>query len=164
MKKNQIDLRVHHFFDVIRAFGKHSDANIEPHPHGHSFHSVVELIRTRPSLEIKLVIECDSVCCGCCHCKNGLCNDNVDHRKDFISKEEFNNFVDKRAMKKCLIKIGEVLTPSQLCQKAGMYLDNIDFIYAGNDDWHTAQRKKDVIKGLKYYSRLHDIKIIKAQD
>ena len=91
MKTKQIDLRIHHFFDIIRAFEKESI--ITPHPHQHSFHKIANLIRANSNLKIKI--------------------------------------------------------------KAKLYLANIDFIYFGNDLWHIEQRKKDVIKGLKYYSKLH---------
>ena len=147
MKNKQINLRVHHFFDIIRDFGKGED--ISPHPYQHSFHKIANLIRNNSDLRIKIVIKCDSVCDGCIYYKKGYCEDVLNHRKDFISKEEFNNQIDRRIIEKCLIKKGEILTPIQLCQKAKLYLDNINFIYAGNNRFHTEQRKKDVIKGLR---------------
>lgn len=157
MENKQIDLRIHHFFDIIRAFGKESI--ITPHLHQHSFHKIAKLIKVDSNLKIKIVIRCDSVCEGCIYYKNGCCKDKVDHRKDFVFKEKFNNHIDKRIMEKCFINKGEVLTPVKLCQKGKLYLDNIDFIYSGNDLWHTEQRKKDVIKGLKYYSKLHNFSL-----
>lgn len=162
MENKRINLRPHHFFDIIRAFGKESLAlaegksvGIKPHPYRHSFHKIAELIRISPDLKIKIIVKCDSVCEGCIHYTNGRCDDGINYRKDFISKEKLNNHVDKRIIEKCLIKEGKALTPIQLCQKAGLYLNNIDFIYSGNDSWHIKRRKKDVIKGLNYYSKLH---------
>lgn len=150
MKDKQINLRIHHFFDIIRVFGK-GKSGLFPHPYGHSFHKIAEIIMSNPSLKIKNVIECDSVCDGCVHYKNGHCDDSISYRKDFASKEKFNDRIDKRIIEKCLIKEGEILTPVQLCEKAKLYLDNIEFIYSGNDLWHTEQRKRDVSKGLKFY-------------
>ncbi|MBU3924989.1 DUF1284 domain-containing protein [Patescibacteria group bacterium] len=162
MENKRVNLRPHHFFDIIRAFGKESlalaegkDGGIKPHPYQHSFHKIAEIIRISPDLKIKIVVKCDSVCEGCIHCKSGRCDDRINYRKDFASKEKLNDYADKRIMEKCLIKEGEALTPAQLCQKAGLYLDNIDFIYSGNDSWHTKRRKEDVIEGLNYYSKLH---------
>ena len=148
-----IKLRVHHFYDIIRDFG--SGKKIEPHLYGHSLHKIAELIRSKPSLKIKIIVDCDSICDGCSYYKDDHCDDVVTHREDFILKEEFNNYIDKRIMGKCQIKEGDVFTPIQLCQKAKCYLDNVDYIYLGNDEWHTKERKKKVIKGLNYYSRLH---------
>jgi len=160
MEDKRVNLRIHHFFDVIRAFGIFKEKNIKPHPYRHSFHKVAELIRINPDLKIKIVVECDCVCDGCVHCINGLCDDKINYRKDFSSKEELNNCVDKRIMEKCLIKEGETLTSVQLCQKANTYLDNIDFIYSGNDSWHIKRRKENVIEGLNYYSKFHGFNLI----
>lgn len=157
MKNKQINLRIHHFFDIIRAFGKEED-NLSPHPYGHSFHKIAMIIKNNLGLKIKNVIECDSVCEGCVHYKNGHCEDSINYRDDFASKEEFNNQIDKRIIEKCLIKEGEILTPIQLCEKAKLYLDNMEFIYSGNDFWHTEQRKKDVSKGLEFCLELHKVK------
>lgn len=147
-----INLRIHHFYDILRNFGQ--DKKIKPHPYLHSFHKVAELIRHNSNLKIKITISCDSICENCIHYKNGICDDLITHRKDFSSKEALNNYIDKRIMKKCLLKKGDILTPRQLCEKAELYLDNIEFIYSGNDLEHTKKRKKDVINGLKYYNEI----------
>ncbi len=158
MKNKRINLRIHHFFDIIRAFGK-GENNLSPHPYGHSFHKIAMIIRNNPDLKIKNVIGCDSVCEGCVHYKKDYCDDSIDYRKDFVLKEKFNDQIDKRIIEKCSIKKGEILTTIQLCEKAKLYLDNIEFIYSGNDLWHTEQRKEDVSKGLKLYLELHKIKL-----
>ena len=158
MEDKQISLRIHHFFDIIRAFGK-GENNLSSHPYRHSFHKIAMIIKNNPELKIKNVIECDSVCEGCIHYKDSHCDDSIDYRKDFVSKEEFNNCLDRRIIEKCLIEEGRILTPLQLCEKAKLYLDNMEFIYSGNDFWHTEQRKKDVIKGLKLYLGLHKAKL-----
>ncbi|MFH1392741.1 MAG: DUF1284 domain-containing protein [bacterium] len=154
--QKQINLRIHHFFDIIRAFGK--DEKMMPNPRGHSLHEIAELVRLDPDLKIKIVLDCDSTCKGCDYLENNHCKDRIDHRKDFISKEEFNNYIDKRIMEKCHIGENEVYVSQELCQdKAKLYLNNIDFIYAGNDDWHTELRREHFIKGLKYYKELHNL-------
>jgi hypothetical protein len=150
----QIKLRVHHFYDIIRDFG--SGKKIEPHPYGHSLHKIARLILSKPNLGIKIVVSCDSICVGCSHYKTGHCDDTVTQRKDFTLKEEFNDYIDRRIMDKCQIKEGSVLTPIQLCRKAKDYLDNINYIYLGNEDWHTKERKENVIKGVEHYLRLHN--------
>lgn len=76
-----------------------------------------------------------------------------------ISKEKFNNYIDKRIIEKCRIKEGDILTPIQLCQKAKYYLDDIFNIYYGDDELHTKKRMINVIKGLNCYSQLHGFKL-----
>ena len=148
-----MNLRIHHFYDIIRDFG--IGKKIEAHSYGHSYHKIAEQIRADPNLKIKIVLENDSVCQGCKHSKDNHCTDKITHRQDLISKEDFNNRIDKRIMKICSIQEGDILTPIQLCQKAKRYIENIENIYQGNDPEHTQIRKQNVINGLKYYSKLH---------
>ena len=158
MENKQINLRIHHFFDIIRTFGKRED-KLSLHPYVHSFHKIAGIIKDNPGLKIKNVIECDSVCEGCIYYKNGRCEDSINYRNDFVSKEKFNNWLDERIIEKCLIKKREVLTPIQLCGKAKLYLNNMEYIYSGNDFWHTEQRRENVSKGLKLYLELHKVKL-----
>jgi hypothetical protein len=146
-------LRIHHFFDILRDFGKKEA--LKPHPYGHSYHKVAEAIRNNPNLKIRIIRACDDVCEGCLHLKGNSCDDVISHREDFSHKQEFNDYLDRRIMELCLINIDEVLSPIQLCRKAGLYLDNMDWIYQGNDPDHTRSRKIKVISGLEEYSKKH---------
>lgn len=149
-----MNLRIHHFYDIIRDFGR--GKIIEPHPYGHSYHKAAEKIRENSNLKIKIVVENDSICAGCSHLKEGHCDDKITHRQDCTSKEEFNNQIDKRIMKVCSIEESSIFTPIQLCEKAKKYLEGIEQVYDGNDSEHTLIRKQNVIKGIKYYSKLHN--------
>lgn len=146
-------IRIHHFFDIIRDFG--SNKKIVPHPHLHSYHSVAEIIRNNANLELELVIEADEVCSTCTHLIHKKCVDSITHRTDFSGKEDFNNHLDKRIMEVCRLQVSKKYTPKKLCEISNGYLDNIEFIYEGNDLEHTHKRKGNVIFGLKYYSQKH---------
>jgi len=144
-----MNLRIHHFFDIIRDFG--SGKEIKSHPYGHSYHQVAEMIRKNPHLEIKIVVSADDVCVGCKFLQDEKCKDTITHRNDFTSKEEFNNYLDKRIMQVCSINEGDILTPIELCEKAKLYLEKIEWIYARNNPEHTKVRKENVIKWLSSY-------------
>jgi hypothetical protein len=147
-------LRIHHFFDIIRDFG--SGKEIKPHPFGHSYHAVAKLIREDATIAFQLIIESDEICKGCSHLIDGVvCDDVVSHRPDFEGKEAFNNYLDNRIMEVCGVELSKKYSPILLCGLADKYLENIKFIYEGNDLEHTEARKKNVILGLKYYSEKH---------
>lgn len=148
-------LRIHHFFDIIRDFGLGKE--IKAHVYQHSYHKVAGEILENPELELELIVGCDAVCEGCIHLTDNSCDDKINHRKDFTSKEAFNNYLDKRIMEICYLDISEKYSPKLLVKKAGSYLQNIEYIYEGNDAEHTAQRKKNVLQGLRFYSRKHTI-------
>ena len=150
-------LRIHHFFDLIRDFGKKEE--LKPHPYGHSYHKVAKVIWDNPNSKIKIIVGCDDICDGCIHLKDNSCDDVIDYRKDFKYKEKFNDHLDRRIMKICLINKDDVYSPIQLCKKTKLYLENIIWIYEGNDLKHTLSRKKNVIRGLKEYSEKHNFEI-----
>lgn len=148
-----MQLRIHHFFDIIRDFGKGKP--IVPHPYFHSYHLVAEEIRNNPCLPIKLVLSCDAICKGCLQISDNHCLDTISHRRDFTLKEDFNNFIDLRIMEVCKLSCERIYTPLELCQSGEDYLKNAEYIYEGNDAAHTVQRKLLVNRGLDYYLNLH---------
>ncbi len=147
-------IRIHHFYDIIRDFG--SGKNITPHSSLHAYHKVAEQIRENPNIEFEIVIESDAVCTGCIHLEKSICDDTISHRKDFTLKEEFNNYLDRRIVDICGIRLSEKYSLKMLCEIAHKYIANIEFIYEGNDTEHTKLRKENVIRGLKYYSQKHN--------
>ncbi len=142
-------LRIHHFYDIIRDFGKNQQ--IVPHEFGHSYHKIADFIKHNPKEAIEIVLCCDDVCMGCNCLKDNSCLDTIDHRSDFQGKENFNNHIDTRIMQVCETKVGDIMTPIDLIEKLKLYLDHIEWIYEGNDKEHTVLRKKYVIEGIKNY-------------
>lgn len=150
-----MELRVHHFFDILRDFG--SGKIFEPHHYGHSYHIIADTIWKNPNVKIKIVLENDNICDGCIHMVRKNCFDTISHRRDFISKEEFNNYLDRRILSVCNLKEGRILTAAEVCMKAEFYLDSIEWIYIGNDKKHTEKRKIHVIQGLINYREKHSL-------
>ena len=148
-----VPLRVHHFFDIIRDLG--ASVALRPHPYGHAVHTVAEMIRADAHLRVEIVVGCDAVCEGCCHCVDGHCDDVITHRADFASKEAFNDHIDRRIMAVCGLCEGDILTAMALCRRAGPYVENMEDVYEGNDAWHTAERKRNVVVGLNVYAERH---------
>ena len=142
-------LRIHHFFDIIRDFG--SGNEIHPHPYGHSYHKVAKTILQNPETEVEIVIGADQICEGCIHLTGTSCDDKITHRKDFTSKEKFNDYLDSRIIDICGIDISKKYTLKSLLQFSDKYLKNIESIYEGNDFEHTLRRKENVLMGLNFY-------------
>lgn len=152
-----MQIRIHHFFDIIRDFGR--GRVIDPHKYQHSYHTIAQKINEQPDMDLTLVIRSDAVCVGCIHLKNSNCDDTISHRKDFLGKEDFNNYLDKRIMETCGIEISALYSPKELCENAHEYLGKIEFIYEGNDPEHTDTRKENVFRGFQYYSQKHNLGI-----
>jgi hypothetical protein len=138
-------LRIHHLFDIIRDFG--NEVDFKPHNYGHSYHLIAETLIKNPDHKIELVKECDDVCLGCIHNIGHHCDDSI-HRPDFPGKEKFNDHIDGRIMQKCNIHEHDSLTLLEILNKADQYLNNIEWIYEGNDPLNTSDRKKNLRKGI----------------
>lgn len=139
-------LRIHHIFDIIRDLGKNSLFN--KHEYGHSYHIIANKIKNHDYDSIQLVIECDDICLGCNKLNNGECIDLINHRKDYLKKEDFNNYLDKRILDVLNIKKGAIIKLNNLIEITDEYIKNIEYIYEGNDVAHTIERKENVMKGL----------------
>jgi hypothetical protein len=144
-----LELRIHHFFDIIRDIGLGKE--LKPHPYGHSLHQIAALIRQEPHVKIKIVKNCDAICIGCSKMKEESCIDTVSHRSDFSSKEMFNDYLDEKILRVCDLAEGDILTPEDVLGKSSLYLDHIFQIYEGNDPQDTEQRKMSVEEGIRLY-------------
>ena len=98
---------------------------------------------------MKLIVDNDAVCCCCNKLSAGHCIDTIDHRTDFTSKEEFNNYLDAGIMKAMNLQENQIITLRELLSLSHLYLDNIETIYRGNDPEHTLARKGNVEKGIR---------------
>ena len=149
------ELRIHHFFDIIRDYGAHKD--LKPHDYGHSYHVIANEIYNQQLDQFRLVAGSDAVCEGCRYLDAGHCLDTVSHRRDFTSKEDFNNHLDRKIMKVLGYREGQIVKTARLIEEAGGYLDSITHIYDGNDPEHTEMRKRNVKAGIERMKR--DLKL-----
>ena len=141
------DLRIHHFFDIIRDYG--SVKLLQEHVYGHSYHLIGNEIFENRIKKIRLVIKNDDICERCKYLSFGECTDTIQHRSDFKCKEEFNNYLDTKIMNCMGYKEGQIVEINDIIDQSDKYLDSIFDIYAGNDIRHTEQRKQNVSSGIK---------------
>ncbi len=144
--REMVELRIHHFFDIIRDYGIGKD--LVEHPYGHSYHNVGNLIYENRVSKIRLVVKSDDICRNCKMLKFGKCVDTIQHRVDFNGKEEFNNHIDTRIMRCMGFKVGQIISIDEILIQSTKYLDSISDIYSGNDESNTMQRKNNVLGGI----------------
>jgi hypothetical protein len=150
-----LNLRIHHIFDIIRDLGQNKE--IKEHEYGHSYHIIAKKIYSKTQ-EFKLTISNDDICNNCTKLINNKCIDTIDHRKDYSEKELFNNYLDKRIMSIMGFYEGQIFSLDEFLNKADLYVKNIGYIYSGNDEKHTQDRKSNVFKGLDILRTQHPIK------
>ncbi len=141
------ELRIHHFFDIIRDYG--AGKALKAHEYGHSYHIIGEEIYHNKLKRIKLIAGNDDICGGCRYLDSGKCLDTIDHRADFKSKQEFNDYLDLRIMKVMGYQNGQEIQVREILRCADAYLDSLALIYEGNDRAHTELRKQNVGAGIQ---------------
>jgi len=97
MKEQQFELRLrpHHIIDIITDHGK--NIQYEPHPYGHSQHTVAPKLLSNLDLNIKLVLGADDICYGCKHLlPDGKCIDVLAQITPSPSKQAYNDVLDNR--------------------------------------------------------------------
>ena len=131
---------------MLRDYGAKKE--ICPHTYGHSYHLIAGKIYSNELDRIKLIISNDDVCEYCSKLNEGHCIDTINHREDFSLKEDFNNHIDRRIMKKMNLRENQTISIKELLELAELYIKNMDWIYKGNDPDHTEKRRENVIKAV----------------
>ena len=140
------ELRIHHFFDIMRDYG--SGKSLSEHAYGHSYHTIGNELFENKTSTIKIVIKNDDICENCTKLNQGKCIDTIHHRSDFLYKQEFNDYLDTRIMNCMGYEDGQVIEVMDIVKNAHKYLVHIFELYDGNDIEHTELRKQNVSIGI----------------
>ncbi len=88
-------LRPHHLLDIVSGYGQ--DVKFGRHPYGHALHTVAETVLSNLELTAEFVIGPDEICAPCRHLRpDGLCDDVLHELDPPISKQEYNDGLDRR--------------------------------------------------------------------
>ena len=154
-EKVEMTLRIHHFFDIIRDL-RTGEKMVADTNYKHSNHSVGNTLRDSPETKMIIIVGLDSVCDGCIHNKEGVCDDPLTIKKGFTMKHDYNNYLDKRILETLHWSEGDVVSPRKICKSAYKY---IDAIYQIDPKEEIDARKKEFIDGLVFYSNHNNFKL-----
>jgi hypothetical protein len=88
-------LRPHHLLDILRDYGY--GIRYEPHEYSHALHIVAKQVMNDLDQEIVFVVAADDICKPCRHlCADGSCNDMIRVGNETISKQAYNDALDRR--------------------------------------------------------------------
>lgn len=139
-------LRPHHILDIVTSYG--AGERFEPHPYGHSLHTVAEAILADTSIKTELVIGADAICEGCKYLQpDGSCTDVLGQLEGKPSKQSYNDDLDQRVFDYLNIKPGTVMTIEEYLKKVNKKVPGIEKVCT-HPKSDPARRLDNLTKGL----------------
>jgi hypothetical protein len=140
-------LRPHHIIDIVRNIG--NDREIVPHEYGHLVHIMTLEILGNAKQECQLIIENDDICRPCKMLdRHNRCTDILHQLDEPLSKQVYNDELDKRILDQLKIKAGEMMKIKDYLKRISADLDNIARICTHPKE-DPESRKNGLIKGLQ---------------
>jgi len=140
-------LRPHHLLDIVTSHGH--DVEFRPHPYGHAVHSVAEAVVSNTELRVRFVVGADEICLPCKHLgSDGLCDDVLSQVDPPISKQEYNDDLDRRLFAHMNLTPGTVMTIREFLEMVGREVPGIEKLctHPGEDE---ERRRNGLVRGLE---------------
>jgi hypothetical protein len=104
----QMKLRPHHLLDIITQYGQ--GRPFEPSAYGHAVHTVARLVLADQSQPAEMTVGADAICDPCRNLVDGRCTDMVSSLVPPVSKQDYNDDLDRRVLAHLGLAAGQVLT------------------------------------------------------
>lgn len=142
-----LELRPHHLLDIICDYGHR--IQYQPHEYGHALHLVAEQVLERLDQEIIFVIAADAICRPCRHLRSdGSCDDVLHQLAEPISKQSYNDELDRRLWSYLGLDKGNRMTVRQFLRRVHQHLPGIEMICAHPGE-ERGYRRVGLQEGLK---------------
>jgi hypothetical protein len=120
-------LRPHHVLDIISGYGQGVD--FMPHPYGHAVHTVARSILSDLDLDLEFMIGADEICRPCTHLRSdGRCDDVLSQLDPPISKQKYNDDLDKRLLDYLGLATSSVMTVRKYLEIVAKNLPGVEKI------------------------------------
>ncbi len=111
-------------------------------------HLVAKAVLADVNRKVQFVVGADDICKPCKHLQaNGLCDDVVDSVSPPISKQKYNDQLDRRLLKVLDFDEGSVMTVRQYLQIVGRKLPGLEKVCSHPKE-DQQQRLKGLVEGL----------------
>jgi hypothetical protein len=147
-----IKIRPHHFFDVIKLYGKGIDHFVPDKYYHHDFYKIANEIVGNDQLELFLTVGADDICGPCKYQGiNKKCEDTISHIVGIGSKDRWNEIIDRRIIEKTRIGDERKIAAKEYCR---ILLDHIEMVYRVWEEESEGQkitRYEAFLNGAKKY-------------
>ena len=136
-------LRPHHLIDIITK-SVHG-LEFEPHPYGHALHTVAVQVLTHLDQEVEFVLAADAICQPCRHLRpDGRCEDVLHQLEEPVSKQAYNDALDKRLFAYLKIEPGTRMTVGAFLELLNTHTPGVEKICA-----HPGEKEEERLSGLQ---------------
>ena len=151
--RKKLLLKPHHFLDILKLYGTGLDNFIPDKKYCHDFYKIGNIILKNPLAIIQLTTGVDDICKPCYFLKNNKCIDKMQNDFIYLSKQEWNEVIDERILKKLDLKEWHEASAVNLCKYAQKKLTRNDIADIWKERPHdeTIKRIKYLLIGLDKY-------------
>ena len=140
-------LRPHHIIDIVRNIG--NNRPLTPHPYGHLVHKITQKILDDVKQDCRLVIDNDDICGPCIKLdKYNRCTDILPQLETPVSKQEYNDELDRRILDHLKIEEGSILKIDDFLRMIAGDMDKMVNICTHPKE-DPEYRRNGLLKGLK---------------
>ncbi len=138
-----LELRPHHLLDIISDHGH--GIRYQPHEYGHALHSVAEQVLGHLDQDVVFVIAADAICRPCQHLHaDGQCDDVLRQLVEPVSKQSYNDDLDRRLWSYLGLDQGNRMTVRQFLLRVRQRVPGIETVCA-----HPGEERADRLAGLQ---------------
>ena len=139
--------------DIIKLYGSGVEKFKADKKYGHDFYRIGNLISKNPNVVIHIIVKADDICKPCKFLKKDRCTDSITRTLGCISKQNWNEAIDKSILKTLGLKEGGQLTAIKFCQLAKEKLRAADIrkIWKERPAEEIKSRIKNLMSGLEKY-------------
>jgi hypothetical protein len=136
-------LRPHHLLDIVSDYGH--GVEFKPHPYGHAVHTVAAQVLANLGSRVKFVVAADEICSPCRHLRSdGQCEDVLHQLREPLSKQAYNDELDRRLFSTFGMRPGEEMTVRVFLERVNEHTPGIEKICT-----HPGEKEKRRLEGLE---------------
>lgn len=147
--------------DIIKLYGKGIENFVPDLKYKHDFYLVANEIIENHQTSIIITPDQDDICFPCKFLgKDGKCADSIDHIPGIISKNDWNQTIDKRIMEYSGICDGSIYSAQELCEILYAIKERIFDIWKEESSTGKQDRYHNFCKGAIRYLSLKEESVI----
>lgn len=146
-----MNMKPHHFIDIIKLHGAGYTTFTPDEKTGHSFYKVGNEILLSPETELNFTLDCDDICATCKFKSGTVCIDGVSGLGNYTSKDKYNKMIDEKIISYLNLDLTRTYTAKEYCEILYEHKDVIFHTWTLEPTKITRKRYELFSKGCEQY-------------